>query len=424
MIALTGETYEERQGWEGTVSETFRFIDERLYSNIPAPNVKATIPGSILFTGAAGEVDVNQIGKPEDHVRVIASWKHKGAKTGPSTEEGEGDWDTTGFVLQNGLWAPVRVIVTPTWDELFSRTKGIIETALLSDKTVFSAGLGSLWSPGVLEMGRLGLNQILMDPDIIELHNVVRNPPGLSDNGRFKTDYLCEKLLDTNPYASIETHEVKVCWDTRELVRENVRKSDLTICGLDDDTARLILNKICIEENKPLIAGGALPRAFGGQVLVVHPKKSPCLQCFMMDLPDKLKAREISTPEQAARLGYTDRPVKAEPGLSNDIAPLGQMMVKLAIQELLKGKETTLKSLDEDLVAPWFMWLNRREAGTEYEGLKPLKYNIDGMHIMGWYGIAFNQNENCPACGDLMGNVARAEGITLKPEDAEKFYQE
>ncbi|NIN70054.1 MAG: ThiF family adenylyltransferase, partial [Anaerolineae bacterium] len=75
------------------------------------------------------------------------------------------------------------------------------------------------------------------------------------------------------------------------------------------------------------------------------------------------------------------------PGLSTDIAPISIMVVKLVIQELLKGTETTLRSLEDDLIAPWYMWLNRREPGTQYENLEPLEFNISGMNILRWYGI-------------------------------------
>jgi hypothetical protein len=70
------------------------------------------------------------------------------------------------------------------------------------------------------------------------------------------------------------------------------------------------------------------------------------------------KDQRVSNPEQARRLTYSDRPVAVEPGLANDISPISNMVTKLAIQELVKGTVTTLRSLDDDLVAPWYLWLN------------------------------------------------------------------
>ena len=90
--------------------------------------------------------------------------------------------------------------------------------------------------------------------------------------------------------------------------------------------------------------------------------------------------------------------------------------MKLAIQELLAGKDTTLRSLDEDLVAPWYVFVNRRELETDYEQLEPLEFNVDGMHILRWYGIALERNPDCPCCGAFVRNMAERHGIELTEE--------
>ena len=77
------------------------------------------------------------------------------------------------------------------------------------------------------------------------------------------------------------------------------------------------------------------------------------------------------------------------------------MVCKLVIQELLKGKETTLRSLDDDLVAPLYLWFNRREKGTDQENWQPLEFDWNGMHVMRWYGVAIPRDPKCPVCGDF-----------------------
>jgi hypothetical protein len=80
------------------------------------------------------------------------------------------------------------------------------------------------------------------------------------------------------------------------------------------------------------------------------------------------------------------------------------MVVKLAIQELLRGTETTLRPLDDDLVAPLYLWLNRREPGTQFEKLEPLGFSLGGLRILRWYGIDLKRDPGCPVCGDFEGN--------------------
>ena len=98
------------------------------------------------------------------------------------------------------------------------------------------------------------------------------------------------------------------------------------------------------------------------------------------------------------------------------------MVVKLAIQELLKGTQTSLRSLDEDLVAPWYIWLNRREKGTQYEKLDPLEFNVAGMRILRWYGIDFKRNEACPTCGNFEQQLTMEEEVASIKLMLEKIH--
>ena len=75
------------------------------------------------------------------------------------------------------------------------------------------------------------------------------------------------------------------------------------------------------------------------------------------------------------------------------------MAVKVGMQYLLRNIKTTLRSLDEDLVAPLYLWLNRREG--QFKNLDPLEYNIGGMHVLRWYGMDVKPDPECPVCGDF-----------------------
>ena len=48
-------------------------------------------------------------------------------------------------------------------------------------------------------------------------------------------------------------------------------------------------------------------------------------------------------------------------GLSSDIQPICNMMVKLALVELSRGSESGISSLEDELVYDYYMWANRRE---------------------------------------------------------------
>jgi len=146
-----------------------------------------------------------------------------------------------------------------------------------------------------------------------------------------------------------------------------------------------------------------------------------CYQCFIDILPEAAADQEIASPEQAERVAYSDHAVAVEPGLSNDIAPMSIMCVKIGILELLRNTETTLSSLYEDLACAWFQWLNRREPGSEYADLKPIDSGEDDYRILAWYGISNERNLDCPACGDFVGKRLERIGANLNPEQIAAF---
>lgn len=295
------------------------------------------------------------------------------------------------------------VQVVPAEEELFSRIRGLYETDVLQSKTVLIVGVGSGGSVEAIELAKAGVGKfILIDHDRVELANVVRHVCGLSDLGRYKTKAVRDLILDKNPHASVETHEQKCDSTWLSELREMVRRADLVFCSTDNRDSRVLVNRACIDENRICIYGGTFSRAYGGQVLRVVPGETMCYQCFIDTLPEVDEDREISNQEQADAIAYADRPVAVEPGLATDIAPMALMAVKLGILELLRGTETTLASLYDDLSYPWFMWLNRREIGTQYEQLEPMSKSGDGIRIMTWYGVVNERNSGCPVCGNFV----------------------
>ncbi len=81
---------------------------------------------------------------------------------------------------------PRSVQAVPIREELFSRVYGLYETSVLAAKTALIIGVGSGGSTIALELVKAGVgNFILVDPDRIEVVNVVRHLCGLSDLGRF-----------------------------------------------------------------------------------------------------------------------------------------------------------------------------------------------------------------------------------------------
>ena len=296
------------------------------------------------------------------------------------------------------------VLVQPSKDLLYSRSKGILESGLLEKRKVAVVGLGSGGSFIAVELAKAGVGHfVLIDFDRIELNNIARHVCGLNDLGRLKTNAVRDILLNKNPFITIETH----CCSVNELpkARKILKDCDLIIAATDNIRSRLNINSISIEFKVPAIYGKCATRAAGGDVLRVRPTDGPCFSCVYTNQVIESSQEEMSTFRQAreAQPNYVpDDEVEAtvQVGLSSDIIPIGTMIVKLALVELCRGQDSALVTLEKDFIAPYYRWANRREqdyAGYPEDGF--LKFNQPS--ILRWYPAELEKKEDCTACKPL-----------------------
>lgn len=423
IITISGEYLENIVNRERTYEVLFRSMDdETVFTLLRSCDIDNAVGGTIHVVNDMESIDSSAVGRVGEKVRVFVGVNGPDIANKDGYMGSAGKWPVRGYVLENDQWQETDVRVVPVRTQLFSRFTGLLETDALSEKRVLIIGLGSGGSVIAIGLAQSGVMQFdLIDHDRLEVGNIARHVAGISQVGRLKTHVMRDLVHEKNPYAVVETSPEKICWDTMESLRGRIKEADLVICATDDRDSKKIVNRLCVQETKPLIVAGAFRRAYGGQVLRVRPGESLCFQCFINSLPQQDRDIEITSIEQAEGLAYTDKPVPVEPGLATDIAPINQMVVKLAIQELLQGSQTTLQSLDEDLVAPLYLWLNRREKETPYAELDPLEYNIDGMSVLRWYGVDISKDSACPECGDFLAQMQDQHGVTVKPEDIEVF---
>lgn len=367
---------------------TFNCLDNGdAFVCMPRVHAYNQVPGSLYIVSKNETVHADNFGKSEDRVRIICKSK-------------KANENFIGYVKSSGGWIPTPVQIIPIESEIYSRKKGIVETDVFSGVKITVVGDGSIGSCISKEAGKNGIkNQNHIDHDRLEACNPSRHVAGFSHIGRYKPKIMVDVLHDINPYANVNPYVMKVGWDNLEEVRPIIADSDLVFNVPDDRDARLAINSLCVEEKKPCVVAGAFRRAHAGQVLIYRPGETLCYQCYCRLLPEMSRNEEISNKVKAEKIAYSDRPVPIEPGLSTDIGPISLMAVKVGMQYLLRNIKTTLRSLDEDLVAPLYLWLNRREG--QFKNLEPLEYNIGGMHVLRWYGIDVKPDPECPACGEF-----------------------
>lgn len=322
--------------------------------------------------------------------------------------------------LQNVEFAgPIPHQVIPSQENIFSRAKGILEVGVLKDKRVMIVGLGSFGSQIAIELAKAGVGSFsLMDFDRVELHNLSRHTATVSDLGRLKTDVIEDAIHGKNPYASVEKFPLDINRDLETLYAE-VEKADLVICATDNNTSRFNLSKALVEKGRTGIFGRAITRAEGGDVFRYRPG-GPCYCCLIGE--GNLQEEEITDVASARRDGRIaayvspeDADAMVQVGLSSDIVPICNLMVKLSLVELSRGEQTGIQCLEEELVYDYYIWANRRER--HYGNWKPMPSAGPYPTILRWYGAKIEKEDGCPICGGTPELDSGSEMMTDGLED-------
>lgn len=306
----------------------------------------------------------------------------------------------------------------PSREELYSRFKGLIENDALMTKRVLVIGLGSFGSHIAVELAQAAVGRfVLMDFDRLEVHNIVRHACFLNDVGRLKTDAVEDLVLGKNPFAEVDKLAIDMNADLEILARE-VEKSDLIICATDNNESRFNLMKILLAHPKPCIFGRAVTRAEGGDVFRYRPGGA-CYCCLVGNHAFDTAAEEITDEAAARRNGRIAAYVSAEDadalvqvGLAADIAPITNMMVKLALVELSKGTKAGIAALEGELPFNYYLWANRRERRHRNWSAFPTAGNRPT--ILRWYGAMIEKNVSCSVCGKK--HVALDEGEDVEAQ--------
>ena len=312
--------------------------------------------------------------------------------------------DTKVLVKSDDGYREIEAAYIPAKEDLYSRNKGLIEVDILKDKKVTIVGLGSFGSAIAAELAKAGVgNFALFDFDRLELHNLSRHYCLANDLGRLKTDAIYDVIKGKNPYSNVEKYPIDINKDANTL-NSQVEASDLVICATDNNKSRFLISESLVKYQKVGLFGRAVTRAEGGDVFRYRPGGA-CYGCVVGELLDPNEEEitdEISARRDgriAAYVSSEDADAMVQVGLSSDIEPIINMMVKLSLVELSKGKVSGISCLEDELVFDYYMWANRRER--RHANWFPLSNNPqNGPTILRWYGAKIPKNEYCTICSE------------------------
>jgi len=305
--------------------------------------------------------------------------------------------------LDDGQWTRKEFTFIPSKAELFSRNKGILEVDTLASKRVLIIGLGSFGSQIAIELAKAGVgNFALMDFDRVELHNLARHTCGTQDLGRLKTDAISDAIQAKNPYAKVDKFDININ-EHLDVLNEQVNNCDLVIVATDNNQSRFNISEALLKAKKVGIFGRAITRAEGGDVFRYHPG-GPCYNCLIGLNVIQTSQEEVSSEEAGRRAGRIaaymspdDVNAVVQVGLSADIQPICNMMIKLALVELSRGTQSGIASLEDDLVYDFYIWANRRDQ--HYANWPAMPSAGPRPTILRWYGVRVPKDEDCALCG-------------------------
>ncbi len=163
---------------------------------------------------------------------------------------------------------------------------------LLKNSTVTVMGVGGLGSPASMYLAGAGVGKVILvdfqSPDLSNLNRQLLHWESDVANGTKKAVSAANKLREMNSDIEIVPKVAKIGVDDLCKVVED---SAVIVDCLDNFDARKMLNQHCVNEGVPFVH--AAVESYSGQITVVIPGKTPCLDCLF---PNSLIKRETIIP--------------------------------------------------------------------------------------------------------------------------------
>jgi len=162
---------------------------------------------------------------------------------------------------------------------------GVIGQKKLLNSKVLIVGVGGLGSPIAIYLAAMGIGKIgVVDKDFIEISNISRQILFTTNDVKKNKSFIAaNKLKSINPEIQIQSFNKKLTLKNIDQIAKNY---SLIVDGSDNFRTRFLVNDYCLK-NKKILISGAISK-FDGQVYTFNfsKKNSPCLRCFIPQMPD------------------------------------------------------------------------------------------------------------------------------------------
>lgn len=228
--------------------------------------------------------------------------------------------------------------------ELMTYDKSIVPSSVFQNHwpqsetyamTVAIVGVGSIGSAVALALPDYHIGKIvLIDPDRLWPHNIVRHRCGFEDIGRFKVDAVADRIRQSyDPQVTAFRYNII---NDADLVLPLFDEVDIVVCCTDGVASRQVTSHLCSTSATSAIFACVLEDGALGEI-VRNPERSGigCLRCLRIHLEES----GAIDPEPGLDLEYgtgtTHRPMTA---IAGDLALMGQLTAKAAVTTILERR--------------------------------------------------------------------------------------
>jgi hypothetical protein len=273
-------------------------------------------------------------------------------------------------------------------DELFKRTKAVLNPDLTRAERALVCGVGSGGARVAEELVRLGTGRVILldrPEERLEVHNIIRHCLGHSDLGRLKTEALRDRLLDINPECEVVAVGMDIQEDQDQLAALVAGSTQVHICT-DNEASKHTVNAVAVRKGVPIFFGGVFDGGCGGEAGRVLPGGA-CYACIaaFLNRSDRFEGQSKET------FDYTspNTEQKSTAALNLDIAQIALIQARIALFSLLARSDPS-----QDFQGNYVLFGNR-----PVEGLFPRMLWSDIWQIP--------QDPQCMVCG--LSSVPEAE---------------
>lgn len=153
----------------------------------------------------------------------------------------------------------------------------------LKEARVLVVGAGGLGSPALLYLAAAGVGTIgVIDDDQVENSNLQRQVIHTDASIGMPKVFSAEAAMKAqNPAVHVRPYNRRLTEETAEAL---ISDYDVVLDGTDNFETRYLVNRICVQQKKPLI--GAALSQWEGQISTYDPANgAPCYQCIFPEAP-------------------------------------------------------------------------------------------------------------------------------------------